>query len=162
MARRPHGNKEAKIDHKKSKLNDIFLRVHAKASTEMATALVSKAEIMRDVGALALFSMKPSYLQGEDAKKYVALRRKEELLKLKDIVQARELALAQLIVEQNKDKELDTCEGDECVELGMRVLGRVVRMLDSVWGMLGSVVSMLEWPIWLDMVCGRLHEVEMP
>ena len=93
MARRRQGNKAARIDHKISRLNDTFLRAQAKASTEMATTTTSKAEIMHNAGALALFSMKPSDLHGEDAKEYVELRRKE-LLELKERVRARELALA--------------------------------------------------------------------
>jgi hypothetical protein len=67
---------------------------------------------------MPLFSLQPSDLHGEDAKEYVELRRKEELLKLKGRVRARELALARLIVIQNEDKELDAGQGDECVELG--------------------------------------------
>jgi hypothetical protein len=45
MMRRPQGNKAARIDKQKTQsiLNGIFLRAHAKASTEiMATAAASK------------------------------------------------------------------------------------------------------------------------
>lgn len=57
------------------------------------------------------------------------LRKKEELLKLKEGIRAQELALAGPTVVQNKDKDLDAGEGDECVEAGNKGVGVVQQPL---------------------------------
>ena len=97
------------------------------------------------------------------------LRRRKESLKLKARVRARELELARLRVVQNEDKELDAGQGDECPELGNEGAGMGCEAagfgsgdVGVACGDVGSVVRMLEWSIWLDMVCGRLHGVGMP
>lgn len=90
------------------------------------------------------------------------LRRRKESLKLKARVRARELELARLRVVQNEDKELDAGQGDECPELGNEGAGMGCEAAGFGSGDVGSVVRMLEWSIWLDMVCGRLHGVGMP
>lgn len=81
-------NRGGKDAHKSAKSKECALRAQAKATADMAAAIMKKASIMEDQSVMALFTMPDDQLQSPEAKEYFKLRRDEELQKLRSRLQA--------------------------------------------------------------------------
>ena len=81
--RRPQGQKSAKAMDSTLKQKEIAVRAQARATAELATANLRKAEVLSDQAALSLFMMPNEERLSEEAREYVSLRRQEEMAKLR-------------------------------------------------------------------------------
>ena len=79
---RPQGNKSAKNEQHEASRRDSILKTQARATEQMATTNMQKAEAMADHAAMSLFRMPIDELD-EEAREYFRLRRKEELERIK-------------------------------------------------------------------------------
>ena len=59
------------------------MRAQARATTELATANLRKAEVLSDQAALSLFTMPNEERLSDEAREYLSLKRQEEMAKLR-------------------------------------------------------------------------------
>jgi hypothetical protein len=91
---RPIGNKCAKDEERQRVHQEHVARAQGRVSAKMATASRAKAQVLEDQSALHIFTMPVIETLDDDAREYLALRRKEELLKIRVRVAEREATLA--------------------------------------------------------------------
>jgi hypothetical protein len=80
---RPEGNKSAKHDLLEAGRRETTLKLQARAAEQMAAANMRKAQVMEDQSALFLFRLLIDDDLDEEARKYLKLRRKEEMERIK-------------------------------------------------------------------------------
>ena len=78
---RPGGDKTAKQDNVQQKMRDDALYAQAEATRSMAAIQMKKVRLIEDQNMLLLMTMPIEESVGEDARKYLRLRRGEELKK---------------------------------------------------------------------------------
>ena len=76
---RPIGNKHAKEEYQAAKLQESAVRAQAKATVEIATANMHKAQILHDQATLSLFIISNEESPSELACEYLNLRQEEEM-----------------------------------------------------------------------------------
>ena len=84
---RPTGNKAAKEELNRARVKESTMRAQARATAEMAAANAEKVVVMRDQAALQLFPIPDDSAMSDMAREYLALRREEELTKVKRRIQ---------------------------------------------------------------------------
>jgi hypothetical protein len=88
---RPGGNKAAKEAQKLQKQRDMSARAQAKATANMAAANLRRAQSAQDQAALVLFTMPNEESLSSLARKFLNLRRKEEMTKLRKRIAEKKL-----------------------------------------------------------------------
>ncbi|KAG0554591.1 hypothetical protein KC19_12G103000 [Ceratodon purpureus] len=108
---RPQGSKAAKTDLLAQKKGEKILAAQARATETIAEASLRKANALQDQCAMSLFTMPDQDSMTDEAKKYFALRRQEEIHRLERRMQAEkrraemeELEHAKLLKERNLEK----------------------------------------------------------
>ncbi|KAL3683518.1 hypothetical protein R1sor_001540 [Riccia sorocarpa] len=81
--KQPPGNKAAKEDQKQIKHRESSMRAQAKATFDLVDITKKKLELMEDQNMQAIFSVRDSYLDSDEARQFFALRSSEMLHKLK-------------------------------------------------------------------------------
>jgi hypothetical protein len=99
---RPMGSKSAKEEERQRVHREHVARAQGRVSAEMATANRAKAQVLEDQSTLHIFMMLDSETLSEEARKYLALRREEELMKIRVKVAERKALLAKQEVARKK------------------------------------------------------------
>jgi hypothetical protein len=87
---RPQGGKSAKGEHKEMREKEAALRANARATAEFAQATLKKAEQIAQQNAFSLFTLEDSLITCKVARRWLLLRREQELKRLEKEMAAEE------------------------------------------------------------------------
>ena len=87
---KPQGGKSAKGKHKQMKMKEAALRANARATVEFAQATLKNVEQIAQQNAFSLFMLKDSLITCKVARRWLLLRRKQELKRLEKEMAAEE------------------------------------------------------------------------
>jgi hypothetical protein len=104
------GNKCAKEEERQRIHREHIARAQGRVSAEMAAANRAKAQVLEDQSVLHIFTMPVSETISDDAREYLALRRQEELIKIRVRVVEQRAALAREEVATKKAEATATRE----------------------------------------------------
>ena len=79
---RPQGGKSSKGEHKEMREMEAALRANARATTDFATATLKKAEQIAQQNAFSLFTLEDYLIKCSVARRWLLLRRQQELKRL--------------------------------------------------------------------------------
>lgn len=91
---RPVENKHVKEEYQAAKLRESAVRAQAKATVEIATANMRKAQILHDQTTLSLFIMPNAESLSELACEYLNLRQEEEIKRMRSHIAETKVATA--------------------------------------------------------------------
>jgi hypothetical protein len=107
---RPPGNRLSREAQREVKVKEGFAQVQAKATADMATANLKKAQAIQDQAALSLFTLPDDSLFSDKARKYLELRREDAMARLRLRMAMDKAAQVRELAEQKKETTADAAK----------------------------------------------------
>ena len=111
----PQGGKLAKFEHKDMREKEAALRANARATTDFAQTTLKKAEQIAQQNAFSLFMLEDSLITCQVARRWLLLRRQQELKRLeKEMAAEEDSSNAGDVVAPNAGVRVHTCTIPGC------------------------------------------------